>query len=167
MEFDALRAVSILRNLTDEELSAFGQLLDVREVKKGESIIKEGEEVTHFQIICDGTVHVRRLAQKRQVLMGRLGVGAFFGEINLFDPGLATASVVAMSTVRVAVLSYEVFRAFMESNPETGYKIVSGMMTEMSRRLRTTSARLINSLYWQQESSGVGPGPSEGGRPTA
>jgi hypothetical protein len=36
----------------------------------------------------------------------------------------------------------------MEANPATGYKIVVAMMTEMSRRLRQTSARLVNAAYW-------------------
>ena len=36
----------------------------------------------------------------------------------------------------------------MTANPSAGYKIVSGMMTEMARRLRQTSARLVHSVYW-------------------
>ena len=75
-------------------------------------------------------------------------VGAFFGEINLFDPGVATASIYAMKRVSLAVVSYESLRAFLASNPAAGYKIVSAMMTELARRLRQTSSRLINSAYW-------------------
>ena len=43
----------------------------------------------------------------------------------------------------------------MSANHECGYKIVSGMMTETSRRLRQTSARLVHSAYW---GSGEGAG---------
>ena len=72
----------------------------------------------------------------------------FFGEINLFDPGVSTATVYAMKDVKLAVCDYETLRTFMAANPVTGYKIVTGMMGEMARRLRTTSARLANSIYW-------------------
>lgn len=149
MDYELLRAVSILRDLTNSELEAFAGLLTVREVKSGERIFEEGTVVNHLYIVCDGVVHVRRLAQKREMLLGRLGVGKFFGEINLFDPGTATASIYAMKTpTRLAMVSYEELRNFMSSNPLTGYKIVSAMMGEVCQRLRQTSARLINTIYW-------------------
>ena len=149
MDYETLRAVRILRDLTEPELEAFANLLTVREVKSGERILEEGTIVNHFYIVCDGSVHVRRLAQTREVLLGRLGVGAFFGEINLFDPGTATASIYAMKTpTRLAIVNYETLREFLSTNPALGYKVVSSMMAEMSQRLRQTSARLVNSVYW-------------------
>ena len=95
------------------------------------------------------------MAGKREMLLGRLGPGGFFGEINLFDPGVATASIYAMKPTRLAVVDYEAFQNFMSANPATGYKIVSAMMTEMARRLRQTSARLVNTAYWSISEASV------------
>ena len=154
MELELLRMVSLFRDLTDEELNAFRELLTLREVKAKERIIEEGTPVGHFYIICDGVVHIRRLAQKREMLMGRLGVGSFFGEINFFDPGVATASLYAMKQTLLAVVDHDSLRTFMANNPATGYKIVSAMMTETVRRLRNTSSKLVHSVYWSNQ--GVG-----------
>jgi CRP-like cAMP-binding protein len=148
MDVELLRTVSILRQLGDEELRAFCDLLMAWEVKAKDRIIEEGTVVKNFYIVAEGIVHIRRLAGKREMLLGRLGPGGFFGEINLFDPGVATASIYAMKPTRLAVVDYESFHKFMSANPATGYKIVSSMMTEMARRLRQTSARLINTAYW-------------------
>ncbi len=148
MELDLLRSVSILRSLSDDELASFAALLSTREVPARTRILEEGTVVNALYIICDGVVHVRRLAQKREMLLGRLGVGAFFGEINLFDPGVATASIYAMKPTRLAFVNYESLRAFMEANPAVGYKLVSAMMRETAQRLRQTSARLVNAVYW-------------------
>jgi len=149
MELDSLRLVRFLRDLTEDELKSFSELITLREVKPGERIIEEGAVVHALYIVCEGVVHVHRLAQKREMLLGRLGPGSFFGEINLFDPGVATASIYAMKQpVSLAVLNYEDVRGFMQDNPRAGYKIVSGMMTETTRRLRQTSARLVHSAYW-------------------
>jgi CRP/FNR family cyclic AMP-dependent transcriptional regulator len=153
-----LRAVTFLRPLSDEELTALSELLIGRKFAARERIIEEGTPVSGLFLICDGTVHIRRLAQKREMLLGRLGVGGFFGEVNLFDPGVATASIYAMKPTLVAYVDYESLRAFMTANPMAGYKMVSGMMTEMSRRLRTTSARLVNVAYWSSAEASV---PSE------
>jgi CRP/FNR family transcriptional regulator, cyclic AMP receptor protein len=148
MDLEPLRAVAFLRDLNAEELAAFASLLTPRQCQARERIIEEGTPVTALYIIADGVVHVRRLAQKREMLLGRLGVGGFFGEINLFDPGVATASIYAMKPTQLAFVNYETMREFMAANPLAGYKIVSAMMTELSRRLRQTSARLVNMAYW-------------------
>jgi CRP-like cAMP-binding protein len=148
MDLTQLRAVSFLRTLTDTELSDFAALLTPRTFAPREQIIEEGTAVSGIYLVCDGVVHVRRLAQKRELLLGRLGVGGFFGEINLFDPGVAMASIYAMKLTQVAYVDYESLRAFMAAQPAVGYKMVSGMMTELARRLRQTSTRLVNVAYW-------------------
>ena len=118
-------------------------------------MISAGGLVLNFSIIVDGIVHIRRLANKREMLLGRMGPGAFFGEINLFDPGVATASIYAMKPTKLAFVNYETLHAFMEENPATGYKIVSAMMTEMARRFRLTSDRLVNMAYWSSAEAAV------------
>ncbi len=158
MDVELLRTVAILRQLTDEELRTFSDLLTIREVKPRDRIIEEGTEVKNFHIVAEGIVHIRRLAGKRELLLGRLGPGGFFGEINLFDPGVATASIYAMKPTKLALVDYESFHNFMTAHPATGYKIVSSMMTEMSRRLRQTSARLINTAYWANSDAAVPAG---------
>lgn len=160
MDPNLLRSVSILRQLSEEELQTFRSLLVTREAKPRERIIEEGTAVKCFSIICEGIVHIRRMANKREMLLGRLGPGAFFGEINLFDPGMATASIYAMKPTRLAVVDYDSFRQFMTANPATGYKVVSAMMTEMARRLRQTSARLVNTAYWNNAEGAVVQAPT-------
>jgi CRP-like cAMP-binding protein len=154
MELELLRMVALLRDLDDSELVGFQNLLQLREARPKERIIEEGTPVGSLYIICDGIVHIRRLAQKREMLIGRLGPGAFFGEINLFDPGVATASIYAMHQTLLALVDYDSLRNYMSSNPSAGYKIVTAMMTETVRRLRTTSARLVHSVYWSAQGTG-------------
>ena len=157
MDHELLRKVSILRALTAEELTAFAALLTLRTVPTRTRILEEGTVVRAFSIVVEGVVHVRRMTQKRELLLNRMGPGAFFGEINLFDPGVATASIYAMKPTKLAAIDYETFRTFMEANPATGYKIVTGMMVETARRLRQTSARLVNSVYWSGGAPPVQP----------
>ncbi len=155
MDVVILRKVSFFAGLSDADLSALARLLTVREIKAGEQLLEEGTTVDALSIICDGVLHVRRLAQKREILLGRLGTGGFFGEINLFDPGVATASIYSMKAGKLAVVDYATLRAFMEANTDIGYKIVTGMMAEMARRLRQTSSRLVNSSYWTSSETGT------------
>jgi CRP-like cAMP-binding protein len=157
MDFSQLRTVSFLRALSDEELASFAALVTTRNFAPRERIIEEGAPVIKLHLVLDGVVHIRRLAQKREMLLGRLGVGGFFGEINLFDPGVSTASIYAMKPTQIGTVDYESLLAFMAANPATGYKMVSGMMTEMARRLRQTSARLVNTSYWSGAEASLPP----------
>lgn len=148
MPIEALRLVSFLRDLTPEQLDMFATLLRVERFKRGQRILTEGEPVEALFIVLSGTAHVRRIAGKREVLLGRVGVGGFFGEINLFDPGVATASVVAMTDLSAGLIGHETLRSFMEDNPAAGYRITAALLGEVSRRLRTTNQRLVNAVFW-------------------
>jgi len=146
MEIESLRKISFLRDLTDDELKSFAALLETRDFEQGELILAEGTAPTAFHIIREGTVHVRRKANTRDMLLARLGPGAFFGEINLFDPGVATASIYAMKKCRMSTIPYDRFHAFMDEHTHAGYRIVSALLTEMSRRMRSTNERLANAV---------------------
>ncbi|MGB8354237.1 MAG: Crp/Fnr family transcriptional regulator [Chthoniobacteraceae bacterium] len=151
MDCQFLRSVSFLKELADEELEAFSRLFTLAQIPPGEKIVEEGKAISSFYIVVKGTVHVRRTALKKELLLGRISGGGFFGEINLFDPGVATGSIYAIDKVALASTDYETLRTFMSENPATGYKIVSALMSEVSRRLRLTNQRFVNSVYWASE----------------
>lgn len=153
MDLESLRAVSCFQKLSTDELRLLNELVEERSVEPKTRVVREGDEIDAFYIIIKGLAHVRRQAQKREVLLGRIPQGGFFGEINLFDGGRATASIYAMDKVTLGVVSYGKMRSFMESNPSAGYKITSVLLTELSKRLRQTNERLVNTVYWTSLSS--------------
>lgn len=153
MDMNLLASVTVLKELSEDELRLFAELVESREVEPRSQIVEEGSEIDSFYIVARGTVHVRRMAQQREVLLGRIAAGGFFGEINLFDPGQATASIYAMDHVELWTVSYEKMRGFMATTPFAGYKITSALMHEVAHRLRQTNDRLVNTVYWSSLSS--------------
>lgn len=151
MDSEFLRSISFLRDLSEEELKAFSAIFTLTEAQPGQKIVEEGKVIDSFSIVCKGTVHVRRTVQKKEMLLGRICTGGFFGEINLFDPGVATGSIYAMDKVKVATTHYDTLRSFMEAHTNAGYRIVAGLMSEVCRRLRLTNQRFVNSVYWASE----------------
>jgi CRP-like cAMP-binding protein len=147
MDSASLRAIPFLQKLTDDELQVLSGLIETREHRRGDRIVEEGAAPPGFYVIQQGVVHVRRRANTREMLLTTLGPGSFFGEINLFDPGVATASIYAKTDSRLAFVPYDRFRAYMDQHPHAGYRIASAILTEVAQRLRTTSARLANSIY--------------------
>jgi CRP/FNR family cyclic AMP-dependent transcriptional regulator len=156
MDSQIFRSVSFLSNLQEAEMAQFAELLTTREFRAKEKIIAEGEPIHAFYIVTSGTLHVRRLAQKREMLLARIGPGGFFGEVNLFEPGTATASIYAMDAVTLALVDYGRLRDFMGRNPAVGYKIVAALFAELSRRLRATNERITSSMYWSSLNAPAG-----------
>jgi len=150
MDIKLARAIPFLRDLTDDELNLLASLLTLRECQQGERILEEGMVPTEFCIVCEGVVHVRRRANTREMLLARIGPGGFFGEVNLFDPGIATASISAKTKTLIAVISYERFLTYMDEHPRAGYKIASALLAETSRRMRDASSRLANAVFWSE-----------------
>lgn len=151
MDCEFLRSVSALKSLTEEELLAFSKIFTLIEATPGQKLVEEGKVINAFSIVCKGTVHVRRCVQKKEMLLGRICAGGFFGEINFFDPGVATGSIYAIDKAKIASTDYDTLREFMEKNTSAGYKIVTALSSEVCRRLRLTNQRFVNSVYWAAE----------------
>jgi CRP-like cAMP-binding protein len=148
MSTEFLRDVSIFKDLSEGELDAMKSIWSSRVIPPRERIVAEGALMHEFFIVSTGVVHVRRLSQNREVLLARIGHGGFFGEMNLFDEGTATASVYAMGEVHLAVTANVTFRGFMSNRPDIGYKIAARLLNEVSGRLRQTNERLVHSMFW-------------------
>jgi CRP-like cAMP-binding protein len=157
MPTERLQLVPFLAELNPSDFAALATLFAVREFRDGDRLVSEGEPVTALHVVLRGTVHVRRKANRREVLLARLGPGAFFGEINLFDPGLATASVVGLGTGEVATIGHGTLRAFMADHTDAGYRICAALLGELSRRMRQTNQRLVTAVYWASGGPGEPP----------
>ena len=83
--------------------------------KKGESVIKQGDEGEHFYLIREGACDVIRKTRKNPdgVRLARLGVGDNFGEEALISGGRRNASVVMVTDGVLMRLSKTDFLALM------------------------------------------------------
>jgi CRP-like cAMP-binding protein len=143
-----LRAISLFHNLSNDEIAGFAAILIPWEVGAGCQILAEGQTVTHLYLIDDGIVQMRRMAQGREMLLGRLSAGAFFGEVNLLDAGPASASMWAMKPTKMAVVDFETIRTFLDNFPGIGFKILRVVAAELAKGLRKTNERIVNVVSW-------------------
>jgi CRP/FNR family cyclic AMP-dependent transcriptional regulator len=151
MTTELLRDVALFKDLSDAELDAMKDIWSFRHAAARERIVAEGEPMHELFIVAAGVVHVRRVADGHEVLLGRILRGGVFGEMNLFSEGPATASVYAMEEVRLAVTSDATLREFMGARPDIGYKITTILLGDVCARLRQTNDRLVHSMFWGKQ----------------
>lgn len=136
---DQLRNVHLFSQFASKDLTRLGRAVVERSYKKGETIIKQGEQAVAFFIVTKGKVEVSQGggAKKAQAL-NTLGPGQTFGEMALLDGGPRAATVKALEDTTCLVLSRWDFVAELQTNPH----MAVAMLPVLSRYLRDVEARL-------------------------
>ena len=137
-----LPALGIVANLEEEDrrlLSDYGEFLPIQE---GDLIIKEGADQDSLVFLISGLLHVVTERDGTPVLLARAEPGESIGEVNLFDPGKASASVMAKSFSQVWKARRNDLDDFLNAYPKAAGRLMIGLLSEMSKRLRNMNQKL-------------------------
>ncbi|MEX2246455.1 MAG: cyclic nucleotide-binding domain-containing protein [Dehalococcoidia bacterium] len=136
---ESLAKVPLFSQLSRKDLARLGRSVVERKYKRGETIMKEGEQAVAFFIVSKGRVDVTQAAgAKKQQKLAELGPSETFGEMALLDGGPRVATVKAMEETECLVLSRWDFVAELRTSPH----IAVAMLPILSRRLRSVEAKL-------------------------
>ncbi len=150
-----LRKVSILRELSPEQLARFVGATRPVEVPRGKNVITEGETGDTMFILVDGKVEVSknmvmRTAQDeyedRDKILTVLDAQThrpFFGEIALLEQGDRTATVRALTDCQLRVIDRAGFEALCAKDRELGFKLVNAIAAELCGRLRRSNTDIL------------------------
>lgn len=124
---------SLLKVLEPDELNELLSQAREAKAKKGEAILRQGDEGNALLILLEGQARVTVYsANGREIVLDYVGPGSVLGEIALLDGGVRTASVIAMGPLRYLILPRSVFEYAVASN----HRIALRMMKELAARLR-------------------------------
>jgi hypothetical protein len=115
-------------------LSSYGEFFPGH---PGTVIIEQGVLQTEVFVVVSGEleVHAERPNGAR-ILRARVGPGETLGEISLFDPGPATATVTATEFSQLWRIADEDLIQFMEDNPGAGNVLLRTLAAILAQRLR-------------------------------
>lgn len=146
IRFSDISRMSLFRGFDE----TFVRLLDLffaqRNYLTGETLVRQGTRQDTFFLIIAGEVEVTQEVAGRSVQLGILPAGQFFGEINLFDPGTATATITALTPVVTLEISNEKFRSFITYKPELAADFTFQLAETIVKRFRASSNVLIEEL---------------------
>lgn len=146
IHFSDISRMSLFRGFNE----SFIQLLDLffREAnyKAGTVLVHEGQLQHQFYMVVAGEVEVSRLVNGVSKRLDSLPAGQYFGEMNLFDPGVATASVTALTPVRTLEISNDKFRSFISHKPELAADFTFQLAETIVKRYRTSTDLLTEEL---------------------
>jgi len=131
-KIDRLAAIPLFANASRKALRHLAAAADEVTLAEGSKLITQGVRHHEAYIVEKGTVVV--LVDGEQV--AELGAGKMVGEMSLFVPGLAAASVIAGSECELLVLPHNRFDQVLDDVPTLGLELA----VELARRLKETNA---------------------------
>jgi CRP-like cAMP-binding protein len=135
-------AVGIAALLEDEDrllLSNYGEFLPVQ---PEQLLIEEGRPQDSLYFVISGVLHVHTLHEGKPALLARIEGGATIGEVNVFDPATASASVTAKAFSQVWRADRGAIDDYVAAYPEAGTRLLLGLLREMSQRIRNMNEKL-------------------------
>jgi CRP-like cAMP-binding protein len=102
MDPDRLKSIPVFASLDEETLHGVATFATETSVPAGKHLLNEGDYAYEFMAIEEGEAEVVRGGER----VATLGPGDFFGEIALLEKTMRTASVVAITPMRLVTLSH-------------------------------------------------------------
>jgi CRP/FNR family transcriptional regulator, cyclic AMP receptor protein len=130
-KLELMRSVPLFSGLSDGELERISSLSDVIDLPKDRVILTQGELGWEMFVLVTGSARVERDGQS----LGERGPGEVLGEIALLDGGPRTATVTALSPVRLVGITGWVFRGLLMEHPSIALKTLEAV----AGRLRNVS----------------------------
>jgi len=122
-----------------ELLSSYGEFFPGH---PGNIIIEEGAMQTEVFVVISGKLEVRaRQEDGTEILLAQIGPGETLGEISLFHPGPAAATVTAGEFSQLWRIADDDLMHFMEENPGAGNVLLRTLASILAQRLRQMNPR--------------------------
>ncbi len=146
----SLAAVPIFQFVPEASLKALGALARVVEKNKGDLVLMQGEPVPGIYLVGEGLAGVH--ASKPDRLLFHLKPGESFGEMSFLEKAKASATIRAeLKATKLILFMNADLTDLVERDPVFGRSIYQGMALALSKKLRTTTAKLATELSASQE----------------
>lgn len=135
-----LRRVSIFSGMTLEQLRVLSTHLEAQHFLRGEVIFHQGDFSQDLYIVASGSIRIvidYGMATERTI--NTLGVGAFFGEMAIFEGEPRSATALAEDEAELLVLGPDKFKQTIYQKPDMAFEI----FRELSERLRRREEEMV------------------------
>jgi ribosome-associated toxin RatA of RatAB toxin-antitoxin module/CRP-like cAMP-binding protein len=151
--FETLRASKLAAELTDDECRMLAEAMELRRLKEGEVLVREGQADEHFYLIVKGVLGVVKGAgTPEQVTLNTLAAGDFAGELSWLDGARRYASLVALGDTEVLGLERVKLEGLLTRDPMLVYRVMRAIIRavhQIQYRLSMQQSELQNYIYKQ------------------
>lgn len=141
-----LNEIPLFSSLDDAEGERFGRACLWKEYDAHETIIDLEDETYDVRFIVSGLVRViGRFSLGKEVILGEMEPGQFFGEIAAIDGESRSANVTTIYRTKICIVPQKVFLQLLCDHSEINIKVLK----VLTQRIRTLNMRLAEQSFLQ------------------
>lgn len=137
----ALAEITFLGELSEAEWARILRLVETRQFRAGEDLIRTGEKDDSFYILTNGEVDVVIGSGSTQTTLATITEGSVFGEIAFFDREPRSATIRARSQGSAVRITRENFDNLAAWEPNIARQILLDLGRILAIRLRWTTGQ--------------------------
>lgn len=134
----------LLANFNANELTLLSSFGDSRSYQPGDVVIRQGDENDHLYLVLKGKLEVLQEVDGADQVVAVLEAGDSLGEVSIFDPGPASATVRAGSEAEVWLITRDSLERLHAANPKVAYRLLTRITTCLSKRMRDMNDKLVD-----------------------
>ncbi|WP_257309622.1 Crp/Fnr family transcriptional regulator [Geothrix fuzhouensis] len=147
----------LFRNLDEAERAQILMIGQVRQVRAGEVIFREGDAGDGLFIVLKGSVRISKRSATGEEALAVLAPPAFFGEMALIDLAARAADAIANDDSELFFIPLQDLRALIEAQHKIALKLLYALCEVLAQRLRETNDRYM-SIFTIAQWGGANPG---------
>ncbi|MBY5623276.1 cyclic nucleotide-binding domain-containing protein [Rhizobium leguminosarum] len=124
-----IEAIPVFMTLTSDEKRRLAETTTVREFRKGDVIVREGEMLPSLMMMRAGIIAARNAGEER----GRLAPGDFFGETGLLAGMQEVCTLEALTPVTAYEIDQEAFAPLLSERPALAEEIADHLASRAER----------------------------------
>jgi len=134
----------LFRNLDESERVQILIIGQVRSVKAGEVIFREGDAGDGLYVVMKGSVRISKQGATGEEALAVLEPPAFFGEMALIDLATRAADAIANEDSELFFVPLQELRSVIDAYHKLALKILYALCEVLAQRLRETNERYMN-----------------------
>ena len=132
----------MLSAFDEEERQLLGSYGKFVRYRPEDAVIREGGRQDNLYYLIRGLLHAVHNVSDGATPVGAIRDGEWFGEINIFDPQSASATVISRSDALVWRMSRARLEDLLNEHPVLGCQLLLSVSELLAQRIRTVLGKL-------------------------
>lgn len=141
---DQLDDIPLLGNIAADELASLGKQCSWLSYEDHELVVDYADTTTDVRFILSGGVRVIfRAPSGKEMILGEIGAGMFFGELAAIDGAARSANVTTTAKSRICTMPARVFMKILAEHPDVSLEV----MRVLCGRIRSLNQRIAEHSF--------------------
>jgi len=124
---ESLADSALGQELDLEECRVLSTVMEIRDLKDGETLVKEGQDDPTLFVLISGKLAVRSVIQGKEVTVYTMKIGECAGTRAFVDRAPRRATLKAVGNTTVYSMAPERFETLLDTQPRIVYKVMRGL----------------------------------------